>query len=435
LKWRRSELEQSNVYDVLQERGFIQQATEPLKVREALEAGSVTCYVGFDPTADSLHVGNLMTIMGLMHMQRLGHRPIVVVGGGTAMVGDPSGKTEMRKMLTQEQIQENGKKFKLQLSRYLDFNEGKAIMVDNFDWLGDLNYIDFLREIGRHFSVNRMLSFESYKIRLETGLSFIEFNYQLLQAFDFLMLYRNHDCTMQMGGDDQWGNIVAGIDLVRRLESTSVYGLTFPLLVTATGVKMGKTETGAVWLDPKKTNPYDYYQYWVNVDDRDVERFLAFFTLLPMAEISKVAELEDADLNTAKTILAYEATKITHGEEEARKALTAASGAFGAREISNVILPSSSIPRGTLHGATEGIPTSVLERSRLQQGEWIVALLEEVGLVGSRGEARRLIKQGGIYIDGERISSVDHIIDLARIKDASLLLRVGKKRYHRIICQ
>lgn len=428
-------MEQANVYDVLQERGFLQQVTEQELVRQALDAGSVTCYVGFDPTADSLHLGNLVTIMGLMHMQRHGHRPIVVVGGGTAMVGDPSGKTEMRKMLTREQIQENGEKFKIQLSRYLDFNEDKALMVDNYEWLGKLNYIDFLRDIGRHFSVNRMLSFESYKIRLESGLSFIEFNYQLLQAYDFLMLYRKYNCTAQMGGDDQWGNIVAGIDLVRRLEGVSVYGLTFPLLVTATGAKMGKTEAGAVWLDPEKTSPYDYYQYWVNVDDRDVERFLAFFTLLPMDEISKMAELRNADLNVTKTILAYEATKITHGEDEARKALTAASGAFGSRVISETILPSSSIPRGKLQGEAEGIPTTVIEKSRLEQGIWIVALLDEVGLVGSRGEARRLIKQGGVYINSERISSVEHSIDLSGLKDVSFILRAGKKRYHRIMCR
>lgn len=427
-------MEQTNVYDVLQERGFLQQVTEQELVREALGSGQVTCYIGFDPTADSLHVGSLLPIMGLVHMQRHGHRPIAVLGGGTALVGDPSGKTEMRKMLTREQIQDNGEKFKIQLSRYLDFNDNKAIVVDNYDWLGELNYIDFLRDIGRHFSVNRMLSFESYKIRLETGLSFIEFNYQLLQAYDFLMLYRKHDCTLQMGGDDQWGNIVAGIDLVRRLESASAFGITFPLLTMATGAKMGKTEKGAVWLDATKTSLYEYYQYWINVDDRDVERFLGFFTLLPIDEIRKVPNLKDANLNIAKTILAYEVTKLTHGEEEAKKALIAASGAFGSRVISDFILPSSSIPRGDLQGEVDGVPTTLKEKLKLEEGIWIVALLEDVGLVGSRGEARRLIKQGGVYLNDERINSDDFTVRLSCLKDSSVLLRVGKKRYHRIVC-
>lgn len=303
-------------YQELSRRGFIQQVTEPEPLQELLAKGPVTFYVGIDPTADSLHVGHLMAVMGMMQMQKFGHRPIAIVGGGTAMVGDPSGKSEMRKMLTREEIAANSEKIKQQLGRYLDFSPGKAIMVDNYEWLGELKYIEFLRDIGRHFSVNRMLTYEAYKIRMEKGLSFLEFNYQLLQAYDFLMLHDRHGCRLQMGGDDQWANILAGTDLIRRVRSVDAYGLTFPLLTTATGAKMGKTESGAVWLDPEKTTPHEYFQYWVNSDDRDVARFLAFFTPLPAAEIEAVAGLEGAELNAAKVVLAFEPIAAASAAEE-----------------------------------------------------------------------------------------------------------------------
>ena len=295
---------------------------------ELLE-GKVTCYIGFDPTASSFHVGNLVPIMSLAHMQRHGHRPIALVGGGTGLVGDPSGKDEMRQIMTKKRSAECRSSEKTILLGFLDFSEGGALLLNNADWLTKLNYIDFLRDIGVHFSVNRMLATESVKIRLETGLSFIEFNYQLLQAYDFWYLFKHHDCLIQMGGSDQWGNIVAGIDLIRRLEGKQAYGITFPLIMTADGRKMGKTEKGAVWLDPERTSPYEYYQFWINTDDRDVKRFLALFTFLPMEEVEEYGKLEGADLRKAKEALAFEATKIVHGEEEAEKARNASRKVFG----------------------------------------------------------------------------------------------------------
>jgi len=424
-----------NVYEELQDRGFIQQITDPEPLITLLDTGSVTCYVGFDPTGDSLHAGHLMAIMGLMHMQRYGHRPIAVVGGGTAMVGDPSGKTEMRKMLTREQIQDNGKKIEKQLAHYLDFSEERAICVDNYDWLGDLRYIDFLRDIGRHFSVNRMLTFETYKMRLEKGLSFLEFNYQLLQSYDFFMLSRKYDCRLQMGGDDQWANIIAGADLIRRIDSKDVYGLTFPLLVTASGTKMGKTESGALWLDKDKTSPYEYFQYWVNVDDRDVRRLLAFFTFLPMDEIEQVDHLEGAGLNIAKTILAFEATKLTHGKEEAEQALVSSLAAFGKRDIPPDILPASSIPRGLLEPDEANIPSAIIPRKSLQENPTIVDLLTQFSLLPSRGQARRLVQQGGIYVNGERVNDSDLVINESHVRESKIALRIGKKKHFHIIFQ
>ena len=425
--------ERQNVYDILKERGFVSQVTDEDALRKLFDTEQVTCYIGFDPTANSLHAGSLVPIMSLMHMQRSGHLPIAVIGGGTAMVGDPSGRTEMRQMLTREKIIENGKALKAQLSKYIEFDDGNAISVDNYDWLSNLNYIEFLRDIGRHFSVNRMLTAESYKIRLETGLSFIEFNYQLLQSYDFLMLYKNHNCKLQMGGDDQWGNIVAGVDLVRRVESAEVEGVTFPLLTTATGEKMGKTAKGALWLDAKKTSPYDFYQYWVNVDDRDVVKFLSFFTFLPMDEVRPVEKLTGADLNNAKAVLAYEATKITHGEDESKKALAAAASAFGARIIPESLLPSSTIPRGSAEEQISAVPTTAIEKSRFEEGIWVVALFVESGLAKSNGEARRLIKQGGAYLNEQRMDDADATITLDYFKDDAIMLRAGKKRYQRIV--
>ncbi len=436
-----------NVYDILEERGFIEQSTEAAACRQLLE-DPLTCYIGFDPTASSLHVGSLLPIMSLAHMQRCGHRPIALVGGGTALVGDPSGKTEMRQMLSREEINANGERLKVQLSRFIDFEAGRALLLNNADWLAPLNYIEFLRDIGRHFSVNRMLSAESYKMRLETGLSFIEFNYMLLQAYDFLYLFDDYDCSVQMGGSDQWGNIVAGVDLVRRMRQKTVYGITFPLITTASGEKMGKTAQGAVWLDGELTSPYEYYQYWINTEDQDVARFLAYFTFLPMEEISAVEGLQGSDLNLVKTILAYEVTKITHGEGAARAAQAESEEIFGVRSIPGDLLPSSGVARGkrdkklavddTVHvtsGSTVSLasmPTTIVAKTRLNSGIPAFKLFAEVGLCSSSGEARRLIKQGGGYINGERIQEFDDRATLDHLEKGEILLRAGKKKYHRI---
>lgn len=424
----------TNVYDILEERGFIEQSTEAAACRQLLENPS-TCYIGFDPTAPSLHVGSLLPIMSLAHMQRCGHRPIALVGGGTALVGDPSGKTEMRQMLSREEIDANGEKLKVQLSRFIDFEAGRAMLVNNADWLAPLNYIEFLRDIGRHFSVNRMLSAESYKMRLETGLSFIEFNYMLLQAYDFLVLFDDYDCHIQMGGSDQWGNIVAGVDLVRRMRQKTVYGITFPLITTASGEKMGKTAQGAVWLDDELTSPYEYYQYWINTEDQDVARFLGYFTFLPTEEVQAVADLQGTDLNLVKTILAYEVTRITHGEAAARAAQAESEEIFGARTITGDLLPSSGVrrqPESAAEGAAAGMPATTIASSRLRQGIPAFELFAEVGLCSSRGEARRLIKQGGGYINGRRIETFDEKATLDQLEEGEILLRAGKKKYHRI---
>ncbi|MFZ5519488.1 MAG: tyrosine--tRNA ligase [Candidatus Zhuqueibacterota bacterium] len=408
-------MEAKSVLDVLKERGFVQQITDEENLPGILAGEKVAVYIGFDPTADSLHIGSLIPIMSLMHMQQHGHLPIVVLGGGTAMVGDPSGKTEMRKMLYRDQINIHGEMFKKQLNRYLHFDEGKAVAVNNVDWLIGLNYIDFLRDIGRHFSVNRMLTAEAYKIRLETGLSFLEFNYQLLQAYDFLMLYKQHACKLQMGGDDQWGNIVAGIDLIRRVEGGQAYGITFPLLQTATGQKMGKTVKGAIWLDGDKTSPFEFYQYWINVDDRDVKRFLAFFTLLPMDEVERLGALQGADIREAKKVLAFEATQITHGKREAIKAQEASNSAFGNCQY-----------------GLSGIPTTAFSKIELENGINVVDLLLKVNLVASKSDARRLIQQGGCYLNDARVESIELLINLSNLINETILLRAGKKKYHRI---
>jgi len=410
-----------NVYDIFQARGFIEQVTDRELVRELLKSPT-TCYIGFDPTARSFHAGSLLPIMSLVHMQRMGHRPIALVGGGTGMVGDPSGKTEMRKVITREEIDENAGALKTQLSRFLDFSGDKAIMLNNADWLRDLRYIDFLRDIGRHFSVNRMLAAESYKVRLETGLNFIEFNYMLLQAYDFWHLFKHYDCRIQMGGNDQWGNILAGADLTRRLEGETVHGLTFPLLTTSAGVKMGKTHKGAVWLDPELTSPYEYYQYWINQDDCDTERFLALFTLLPMDEVRRLGRLEGADIREAKKVLAYEATKLCHGKEEADLA----------RDASRNVFSASIDPNVSSKGAVDSVPAYSIGREELEKGVPAYILFEKSGLCKTRGEARRLISQGGGYLNGERIQAFDQIIDSRLMINDSLLLRGGKKRYMRV---
>lgn len=419
-----------SVYDIFVERGFIAQVTDETDIKDLLEKERVTCYIGFDPTAASLHVGSLVPIMALAHMQRAGHRPLVLVGGGTALIGDPSGKTEMRQVLTREQVDRNADSLKKQLSSYLRFEKDGAVLLNNAEWLTQLNYIEFLRDIGRHFSVNRMLAAESYRMRLDTGLNFIEFNYMLLQAYDFYYLCRYHDCVLQMGGNDQWGNIVAGIDLIRRMMGKEAYGVTFPLITTSLGHKMGKTEKGTIWLDSKLTTPYDYYQYWVNADDADVERFLSLFTFLPMEEIRETGKLRDAGLNMAKAVLAFEATKITHGEQAALAARQAAVVAFGLKPVDPTILPSSSIPRIELSGDDSAIFRIVKPKAELEKGIPAFELFYEADLCSSKGEARRLIAQGGCYVNDMPIKSFDQKISLETFGGApKLYLRKGKKKY------
>lgn len=412
----------TNVYDILKERGFIAQASDEADVRKMLGGDPITYYIGYDSSATSLHAGSLVPIMAMMHLQQAGHRPIAIVGGGTTMVGDPSGRTEMRKMLSEEDIRSNGRDIHAQLDRYLHFDGKESLALDNADWLLPLSYVQFLREIGRHFSVNRMLAAEAYKQRLEKGLSFIEFNYQLLQAYDYLYLYQNYGCTLQMGGDDQWGNILAGVDLIRRVEGAKAEVLTFPLLTTASGAKMGKTATSAIWLDADLLSPYDFYQYWVNCDDRDVGRFLRLFTFLPMEEIRKLESLEGSDIRKAKQVLAFEATRITHGEKEAQKAQSAAGAAFG-------------IGKEKTDQNMEAMPTTVISSSRLAEGISPTEIFAEVGLTSSRGEARRLIKQGGLYVNDKRLDSLDDVLNEESLAPDGILLRAGKKKYHRLLVE
>jgi tyrosyl-tRNA synthetase len=425
----------ANLLDVLRERGFVDQTTHEQELSDYFEQHRATGYIGFDPTASSLHIGSLVPIMSLAHMQRQGHRPIALVGGGTGMVGDPSGKTEMRKMLTLQELETNAEGIKGQLSRFLDFNEGRALLLNNAEWLTRLEYIPFLRDIGRHFSVNRMIKAESCRLRLESeeGLSFIEFNYMVLQAYDFLELKRRHDCRLQMGGSDQWGNIVAGVDLIRRLEQASAFGITFPLITTSSGEKMGKTAKGAIWLDPARTSPYEYYQYWINTDDRDVARFLALFTFLPMEEIRAVERLEGGALNAAKTVLAFEATRLAHGGEHAVSALQAAQRLFGSRDLPADILPSSEIPRGESETEQAAVPSSTIRLERLRSGIPAFRLFHEIGLTSSGAAARRLIDQGGAYVNGVRIDAHERLITEADLTaEGAMVLRSGKKRFHRL---
>jgi tyrosyl-tRNA synthetase len=419
-----------SVYDIFYERGFIEQVTDEALIRELLRDRKITCYIGFDPTATSLHIGSLVPIMALAHMQREGHRLIALIGGGTGLIGDPSGKTEMRQVLTREQIDFNALCLQNQLSKYLDFGNGGALMLNNADWLTRLNYIEFIRDIGRHFSVNKMLAAESYKLRLEKGLNFVEFNYMLLQAYDFLYLFKYHDCVMQMGGNDQWGNMLAGIDLIRRVEGRMAHSMTFPLLTTSQGHKMGKTEKGTVWLDQALTLPYDYYQYWVNVDDADVERFLALFTFLPMEEIKQVRTLVDVELNIAKSVLAFEATKITHGEAAAVLAWQASAAAFRTRPVAQGLFSSSTIPRSPMEEDVSAIVTLEKSQDELEQGLKIVSTCCAAGLAGTSGEARRLIAQGGIYVNDRQVKTIDERMSLEDLNDrGEIRLRKGKKKY------
>ncbi len=438
----------ANVIDILYERGFVDKTTHEKELNDFIQKGNITCYIGFDPTASSLHVGSLVPIMSLAHMQRQGHRPIALIGGGTGLVGDPSGKTEMRNLLTLEDVEKNAIGIKKQLSNFIDFADGRALLLNNADWLTKLEYIPLLRDIGRHFSVNRMIKAESYRMRLESedGLNFIEFNYMILQAYDFLELYNKYECGLQMGGSDQWGNIVAGIELIRKIRRKTAFGLTFPLITTSGGQKMGKTAKGAVWLDPVRTTPYEYYQYWINTDDQDVERFLALFTLLPMDEIREIHTLKDADLNNAKSVLAFETTLLAHGREEAIKAYHGAQRMFGPRVVPKEILPSSSIPRTGIvsvlpsiraeaTGTSDSIPYSNIDEDQLKAGIPAFKLFHMVGLANSGGAARRLIEQGGAYINGSRVESFDSLITNNNVKDMEILLRAGKKRFHKIIIE
>lgn len=419
-----------NVYEIFCERGFVEQVSDEILIREILHNKKITCYIGFDPTATSLHIGSLVPIMALIHMQQCGHLPIVLLGGGTGLIGDPSGKSEMRQFLTREDINYNVLCLQKQLSRFIDFSNDKALLIDNASWLTSLNYIEFLRDIGRHFSVNKMLAAESYKIRFETGLNFIEFNYMLLQAYDFLYLSRHYGCVLQMGGNDQWGNMLAGSDLIRKIEGKNAFSMTFPLITTAVGHKMGKTEKGTVWLDEELTSPYDYYQFWINTDDADVERFLALFTFLPMGEIGQVHSLTDTRLNMAKTVLAFEATMISHGREAAVSAWKASVAAFGVKPVDPSILPASSIPRVEVVPDDSAIYRITLSKEELEKGIPAYELFYETNLCASKSEARRIIAQGGGYVNDRQIKSFDEKIGMNHFgKDNRIFIRKGKKRY------
>lgn len=403
-----------SVYDVLAERGFLKQVSHEEEIRELLEKEKITFYIGFDPTADSLHVGHFIALMAMSHMQKAGHRPIVLLGGGTGMVGDPSGKDEMRKMLTPEFIAHNIACFKKQMSRFIDFSDDKAIMVNNADWLLDLNYIKLLREVGVHFSVNRMLTAECFKKRLERGLSFFEFNYMIMQAYDFWMLNKKYGCIMEMGGDDQWSNMLAGVELIRRKEQKPAFCMTCKLLTTSDGRKMGKTEKGALWLDPEKTSPYDFYQYWRNVDDSDVENCLALLTFLPMDEVRRLGSLKDSAINEAKKVLAYEVTKLVHGEEEAEKAKQAAEALFGGG------------------GAMTDVPTVNLTAE--QANAKLIDVLTAAKVFSSKREARQMVQQGGLYIGDTAVSDAEMQLSPEMFDaDKSLLVRKGKKKYYRLL--
>ena len=403
-----------NVFDVLKERGLIAQCTHEDEVRELLGKEKVTFYIGFDPTADSLHVGHFLQMVVMRHMQMHGHRPIALVGGGTGHVGDPSGRTDMRQMMTEEVINHNCECFKEQLARVVDFSDDKAIMVNNADWLLKLNYVDFLRDIGACFSVNQMLTAECFKQRLEKGLSFLEFNYMLMQSYDFLMLSRKYDCKLELGGDDQWSNILGGLDLCRRKDQKQVYGMTFTLLTNSEGKKMGKTQSGAVWLDAKKTTPYDFYQYWVNVGDADVIKCLKLLTFVPMDEIRKMEKWEGAELNEAKRILAYEVTKLVHGEDEANKVKAAAEAVFAGG------------------GVSENMPTTVITDV---VGMGVLDMLVATGLCASKGEARRIVQQNGLSINDAKYTDVNGTVTADMLTDEGIIIKKGKKVFHRVVTE
>ena len=404
-----------HILDLLKERGFIAQVTYEEDLYKQLEKEPTKFYIGFDPTAASLHFGHFIPILAMMHMQRAGHIPIALVGGGTVMIGDPSGKSDMRKMLTLDDINRNAEKIHQQLSHFLNFSDGKALMANNADWLLALNYVEFIRDIGVHFSVNRMLTAECYKQRLERGLTFLEFNYMLMQGYDFLELFKRHGCRLQMGGDDQWSNMLAGADLIRRKEREDAFACTFKLLMTHEGKKMGKTERGALWLDPELCSPYEFYQYWRNVSDQDVSKSLSMLTFLPMEEVRRLSALEGADINEAKKVLAFECTKIVHGEDEAQKAQEASAALFSGGS------------------AMDEVPTYAISRDELEADSRLTTLLNTSGLCNSKSEARKMVMQGAVAIGDEKVTDIDTLISYEQIGSDGLLLRRGKKNYVRLI--
>ena len=403
----------TSIFDVLKERGYIAQCTNEDEVRKMLANEKVTFYVGFDPTADSLHVGHFLGLMVMAHMQRAGHRPICLVGGGTGTVGDPSGRTDMRKMLTDEDIEYNCNRFKEQMARFIDFSDDKALIVNNGDWLRKLNYIELLRDVGPHFTVNRMLTAECYKNRMEKGLTFLEFNYMIMQSYDFLELHRRYNLKLEMGGDDQWSNIIGGVELTRRKTGDAVYGLTFTLLTKSDGKKMGKTAGGALWLDKEKTPVYDFYQYWRNVDDADVEKCLALLTFLPMEEVHRLGSLQDAAINEAKKVLAYEVTKLVHGQEEADKAQAAAEAVFGGS------------------GSNENMPT--IQLTAENEGQKLLDILVGAQVFEYKGEGRRLIKQNGLSLNDAKVADPDYVLTDGDFTDGEAIVRKGKKKFYRLV--
>ena len=403
------------VWEELKARGLIAQVTDEDEIKEMVNNGKATFYIGFDPTADSLHVGHFMALCLMKRLQMAGNRPIALLGGGTGMIGDPSGRTDMRQMLTKETIQHNIDCFKQQMSRFIDFSDGKALMVNNADWLMNLNYVELLREVGAHFSVNRMLTAECYKQRMERGLSFLEFNYMIMQSYDFYMLYQKYGCNMQFGGDDQWSNMLGGTELIRRKLGKDAYAMTITLLLNSEGKKMGKTQSGAVWLDPNKTSPFDFYQYWRNVDDADVIKCMRLLTFLPLEEIDEMAKWEGSELNKAKEILAYQLTELVHGEEEAKKAQEGA--------------------RALVSGAdTSHMPTTELSEEDFEEEGKIdlITLLVKAELVPSRSEGRRAIQQGGVSIDGEKLTDIYHTVEKDAFAGDGIVLKRGKKKFKKI---
>ena len=404
-----------NTYEELKARGLIAQVTDEELIKDLINKGEAVFYIGFDPTADSLHVGHFMALCLMKRLQMAGNKPIALLGGGTAMIGDPSGKTDMRKMMTKETIDHNIECFKKQMSRFIDFSDGKALMVNNADWLLDLNYIDVLRDVGAHFSVNRMLTAECYKQRMEKGLTFLEFNYMIMQSYDFYRLYQDYGCNLQFGGDDQWSNMLGGTELIRRKLGKDASAMTITLLLNSEGKKMGKTVSGAVWLDPEKTSPYEFYQYWRNVDDADVIKCLKMLTFVPLEEIEEMEKWQGSELNKAKEILAYELTNLVHGEEEAKKAQDASRKIFANGGISG------------------DIPTTTYSKDELDAGKDILTLLVDTGLAKSRGEARRLVQQGGVSVNGEKVDAIETSFTTSEFnEDGVLLIKKGKKAFHQI---
>lgn len=403
------------IFDELKARGLLAQLTDEEEIKELINNGKATFYIGFDPTADSLHVGHFMALCLMKRLQMAGNKPIALIGGGTAMVGDPSGRTDMRQMMTPETIQHNVDCFKKQMERFIDFSDGKALLVNNADWLMNLNYIELLRDVGAHFSVNRMLTAECYKQRMEKGLSFLEFNYMIMQSYDFFNLYKEYGCNMQFGGDDQWSNMLGGTELIRRKLGKDAYAMTITLLLNSEGKKMGKTQSGAVWLNPKKTSPYDFYQYWRNVADADVLKCLRMLTFLPLEQIDEMDKWEGSQLNKAKEILAYELTALVHGEEEAKKADTAAKSLFAG-------------------GAKGGsVPTTEITKDELGEGLQIIEVLEKCKLIPSRGEGRRLVQQGGVRVNEEKVTDIGTVITAEMCdEDGIIMIQKGKKTFHQL---